>query len=242
LLEFFAEAPLDEIKPLHIAQYRDWRVETTRKRLLQLQRLAPINAGHVRANRELALFSHIWNKGREWGYTEKTNPCAGIKKHKEHGRDIYVDDATYQAVWQQADEPLRDAMDIAYLTGQRPADVLRLRETDIKDSALWLAQGKTGTRLRIEMTGHLAIVLARILSRKTAHKVRTLALICDEKGLSLSLFALRSRFDRARAKAATEKAQAAGMEAAKKQLGHTSETMTKRYVRNRIGDLVKPTQ
>jgi len=75
-------------------------------------------------------------------------------------------------------------MDIAYLTGQRPADVLRLRETDIKDSALWLVQGKTGTRLRIEMTGHLATVLAWINSRKTAHKVRTLALICDEKGVA----------------------------------------------------------
>jgi integrase len=149
-------------------------------------------------------------------------------------------------------------MDIAWLTGHRPADVLRLHETDIKEGALWLAQGKTGTRLRIEITGHLATVLARILSRKTAHKVRTFALICDEKGLPFSPFTLRSRFDRARtkagvakqafqfrdlrAKAATEKAQAEGIQAAKKQLGHASETMTKRYVRNRLGDLVKPTK
>lgn len=27
LLAFFSDAPLDEIKPLHIAQYRGWRVE-----------------------------------------------------------------------------------------------------------------------------------------------------------------------------------------------------------------------
>jgi integrase len=258
LLEFFKDAPLDEIKPLHIAQYRDWRIEEARKRLLKSQRLAPANAGHVRANRELALFSHIWNKGREWGYTEKTNPCAGVKRHQEKGREVYVDDATYQAVWAHADRPLQDAMDLAWLTGQRPGDILRLCETDIKDGALQLSQGKTGTRLRIEITGQLAIVLTHLAARKTAHKIYPLALIYDENGAPLSQFALRSRFDRARekagiskqafqfrdlrAKAATEKEQSSGMEAAKKQLGHTSETMTKRYVRNRIGALVKPTK
>lgn len=258
LLEFFGEAPLDEIKPLHIAQYRDWRVEQTRKHHLKLKRPVLANTGHVRANRELALFSHIWNTGREWGYTEKSNPCLGVKKNKEKGRDVYVDHATYQAVWQHADEALQDAMDVAWLTGQRPADVLCLRETDIKDGTLQLSQGKTGTRLRIEITGQLSIVLARIANRKTVHKIYSLALICDERGAPLSQFALRSRFDCARekagiskqsfqfrdlrAKAATEKEQSAGMEAAKKQLGHTSETMTKRYVRNRIGTLVKPTQ
>lgn len=230
----------------------------TRKRLAALQRAIPAHVGHVRANRELALFSHIWNKGREWGYTEKANPCAGIKKHKERGREVYVDDATYRAVWEQADQPLQDAMDLAYLTGQRPADVLRLSERDIKEGALWLAQGKTGTRLRIEITGQLATVLARISARKACYPVRPLTLVCDEKGAALSAFTLRARFDRARekagvaksafqfrdlrAKAATEKEQSAGMEAAKRQLGHTSETMTKRYVRNRIGALVKPTK
>jgi integrase len=258
LLEFFDQAPLDEIKPLHIAQYRDWRVEETRKRLLKLQRPISVNAGHVRTNRELALFSHIWNKGREWGYTDKANPCAGIKKHKEQGREVYVDDAIYQVVWLHADEPLRDAMDLAYLTGQRPADVLRLCETDVKDGAICLKQGKTGTRLRIEITGQLATVLTRIAARKAAYKIRSFKLICDEKGAPLNSSMLRSRFDRARikagvakqafqfrdlrAKAATEKEQSAGMEAAKKQLGHTSEMMTKKYVRNRLGTLVKPTK
>lgn len=61
LMLFFGNppAPLDEIEPIHIRQYLDQRQAKTR------------------ANREKALFSHIWNKAREWGYTSLPNPCAG---------------------------------------------------------------------------------------------------------------------------------------------------------------------
>ena len=38
-------------------------------------------------------------------------------------------------------------MDIALLTGQRPADVLKIRRADIRDGALWIVQNKTGARL-----------------------------------------------------------------------------------------------
>ena len=42
----------------------------------------------------------------------------------------------YNAVYQVASRPLRDAMDMAYLTGQRPADVLRMSETDIDNGII----------------------------------------------------------------------------------------------------------
>lgn len=60
LYKFFDNppAPLEKIEPINIRQYLDWR-------------------GIIRANREKALFSHIWNKAREWGYTSLTNPCVG---------------------------------------------------------------------------------------------------------------------------------------------------------------------
>ncbi len=41
-------------------------------------------------------------------------------------------------------------MDIAYLTGQRPADVRKMMITDIRDNALRVRQGKTKKFLRIE--------------------------------------------------------------------------------------------
>ncbi len=240
LLKFFdvPPAPLEQIQPMHIRQYLDWRQEAK-----------------VRANREKALFSHIWNKAREWGYTAWPNPCQGIKGFKEKGRDVYVEDSTYKAVWEVADEPTRDAMDLAYLTGQRLADTLQLQETDIRDGVLLITQNKTGKKLRISVIGQLANVIDRVMERKRAHRVRSLALVCKENGQPLTKCALRSRFDKARksagvtfqfrdlrAKAGTDKANAKDLREAQKQLGHETIAMTEHYIRNRIGEKVDPTK
>ncbi|MDC8446473.1 MAG: integrase [Nitrosomonas sp.] len=190
LMLFFGNppAPLDEIEPIHIRQYLDQRQAKTR------------------ANREKALFSHIWNKAREWGYTNLPNPCAGIKGHKEKGRkEIYIEDETYRAVYQTASTPLRDAMDLAYLTGQRPSDVLKMMETDITDGALNIKQNKTSKKLRISIEGQLHTLIERIKERKSTHTIRSLHLIVDETGQRFTPFMLRAHFDRAREKAGTKK-------------------------------------
>ena len=202
----------------------------------------------VRANREKALLSHVFNSASEWGYTDSPNPCAGVKGHRETGRDRYVEDAEYRAVYERAHFTVQDAMDLAYLTGQRPADVLKMQRSDVRDGALWITQGKTGKKLRIEVTGELAAVITRIQNRP--RKAAGLALIQDEKGQRLTHFALRSRFDNAReaagvnfqfrdirAKAATD---AEDLEYAQKLLGHKHQTMTQHYTRNRKGDRIKP--
>lgn len=49
--------------------------------------------------------------------------------------------------------------------GQRPADVLKNRRTDIRDGALWVVQTTTGARIEIKITGELAAVIARISER-----------------------------------------------------------------------------
>lgn len=46
-----------------------------------------------------------------------------------------------------------------------PADVLKLKHTDIRDGALWIVQNKTGARLGIDITGELATTIARINER-----------------------------------------------------------------------------
>lgn len=237
-------APLDTLEPINIRQYLDCR-----------------RSAKVRANREKALFSHIWNYARETGLTNKPNPCAGIKGYKETGRNIYIDDAILQAVWEAAELPLRDALDLAYLTGQRPADVLGLSRADIRDGALHIEQNKTGKKLRIIVEGALDVVIKRISSRK----VMSLMLVNNEQGYPMTKAMLRGAFDRARlaaieknpkfavqikafqfrdlrAKAGTDKEGTSGMSAAQDQLGHTTPTMTAHYVRNRLGKLVKPTK
>lgn len=251
ILKFFNNppAPLSAIKPINVRQYLDWRGKDAK----------------TRANREKALFSHIWNKAREWGVTDLPNPCSGVKGFSEAGRDIYIENDVFSAVWEAADIPLREALDLAYLTGQRPADVLAMTMTDIRDGLLLVDQGKTGQKLRIQVRGELAALLERIQERKKTFKVHSLALICNESGKKLGREALRSRFEKARAKAAlqneklcdeikafqfrdlraksgTDKADDGDMRDAQKLLGHASIKMTEHYVRARKGEKVTPTK
>ena len=76
-----------------------------------------------------------------------------------------------------------DATDLALLTGQRPADVLKLRRTDIRDGAIWIIQNKTGARLGIEITGELAEAITRISARPK--RAVSAFLIQDENGQPL---------------------------------------------------------
>lgn len=261
LMEFFDDppAPLKEIKPLNIRQYLDWRVKNAKERLIKLRRKPRGNEGQVRANREKQLFSHIWNKAREWGYIDLANPCTGIKGYKERGRkDIYIRDALYQKVYEHAKQPLRDAMDLAYLTGQRPSDVLKMNERAIDDGCLVVQQGKTGLKVRIAIVGELQALLERIRVWKAKYNPRCLALIVDERDQQLTLGRLQDAFSAARekagispdafqfrdlrAKAASDKAENTDLMSAQYQLGHASVTMTEHYIRNRRGKKVAPTK
>ncbi|MDH0702126.1 tyrosine-type recombinase/integrase [Pseudomonas toyotomiensis] len=244
LKEFFNDppAPLEAIQPQHVRQYLRWRHS------------APISA-----NREKALLSAIWNWAREMGYTALANPCSGVKGNKESGRDVYIEDALYFAVYEHAEVGLRDAMDLAYLTAQRPSDTLRMDERDIKDGKLAVRQNKTGAKRRIEIIGELETLLERIKARKAGHKVRSTRLIVDESGKVMTASMLRGRFDRARAlagipkaefqfrdlraKAGTDKAESSGdILKVRDQLGHTTVVMTENYIRERKGKVVTPTR
>jgi integrase len=245
LYAFFDDppAPLDSIEPHHIAKYRDHR-----------------NSTH--STQEIALLSAIWNWAREQGYTKLANPTVGVGRNRGDGRDVYVTDEMFAKVYLWADQPTKDAMDLAHLAGQRPGDCLKMREQDIRDGALWVSQGKTGTKVRVMIVGKLKAVLDRIAERKAAilaaKGLRSLALVVDVNGKPLSAGQLDHRFGVARecagiapadfqfrdlrAKAATETDDARGLEAAQGLLGHASAGMTRKYVRRRAGKLVEPTK
>lgn len=235
LIVAFGRMPIDEIRPSDVRRYLDLRGEKAK----------------TRANREKALLSHIFNMARSWGYTDAPNPCAGVKGYKEAGRDRYVSDAEFKAVYDAAHYTVQDAMDLALLTGQRPADILKLTRTDIENGALHFRQNKTGHRLAVEIAGELAAVLDRVLSRPA--KMQGRYLVQDENGQPITYWMLRGRFDAARdaagvhfqfrdirAKTATEASAEGGMDRAQRLLGHKNVTMTHAYVRARKGERVKP--
>lgn len=245
LLLFFNDppAPLESIEPQHVRQYLRYRSKT-----------AP-----VRANREKALLSSIWNFARECGYTSLANPCAGVKGNKEKGRDNYIEDDMLAKVYEHADQPLKDALDLFYLTGQRIGDTLKMDERDIRDGRLSVHQGKTQAKRRIEIVGQLKSVIDRIMARKATYKIRSTRLIVMSNGQPMTTSMLRGRFDLAReaagvnkadfqmrdlrAKAGTDKAESSGdILQARDQLGHTTVVMTENYIRQRVGKKVTPTK
>ena len=96
-----------------------------------------------------------------------TNPPARVKGNPGAGREAYIEDAAYQVEGAAAEEPLQDAMDLAYLTGQRPADVLKLSSTDVQAGELAVVQKRPGTAYPLPL-GELATVIQRIRARKVA--------------------------------------------------------------------------
>lgn len=247
LLAAFSEAPLTQIKPMHIRQFLDDRADKP-----------------TTANRCKRVFSTMWNHARGWGYTDLANPCEGIQGHSLPKRTVYITDAVFSAVRTYASAPLRDAMDLAYLTGQRPADALRMSELDIIDGHLIVTQEKTKQPLRITITGELAKLMERIRARKATHKVITAALLTNMHGKRLTAPALRTQFDTAkklaiknvpelaqnimafwfydlRAKAADDTSDERGDQAASDLLGHDSVKTTQRHYLRR-GKIVFPTR
>lgn len=233
ILEHFGDAPLDQVRPSHITLYMDKRGRDSLHR----------------AQREVAVFGMIfrWAMAHDWC---RSNPAATIKRKRLPGRKaIDIEDATMEAVYALASQPLKDAMDLAYYIGQRPADVLKLSETDIKDGWLALRQNKTGMPLRFAIAGDLGKVIERIAARKKGYPLRALALLVDERGSPMTKAKLRSRFEEAREaagisgedfqfrdlrrKSASDLRDQAGLEAAQAMLGHTSVTMTEHYTGGR---------
>lgn len=240
-------APLDEIKPSHIHSLLQWK-----------KNQAPT------ANRLKRTFSHMFNMARAWGYTEKPNPCAGIKGLPIKKREQYITDEVFLAVWNVASWPLRDAMDLAYLTGQRPSDTVGMTDENIEGGCLKVTQGKTGAKLRIRIEGELAALLDRIKARKDACKLWSTALVVNQAGAPLSQKALAEVYKRARtkaaklhpkladqiqamrfydlrAKAADDVSEVRGEAAAAELLGHDSVTTTQRHYL-RKGRVVGPTK
>lgn len=229
IAEHFAPAPLDQVTPVHLTKYLALRGAESKHR----------------AQREVAVLGMIFRFARSIGLTTN-NPKESVQIKRLPGRKhVYISDTMLDALYDQACQPLKDAIDLAYCIGQRPADVLALSSMNIEDGAIEYRQGKTGTPQRIMIAGPLKELIDRIEQRKKSYRVHSLFLLVDERGNKMTKAKLRGRFEKARAaagiagkdfqfrdlrrKSGTDLRDQRGIEAAQDLLGHASITMTEHY-------------
>lgn len=235
LRKAFSKGALEQIKPQHVKQY-------IRRRTKKASAIF-----------EKKVLSAMWNWAREEGITDAPNPCHGIKfSHAERKalgkfgkRDRYVTHAEFAEVHLRADPILQDALDLAYLTGQRPSDLLKMTRQDIKEGVLMVVQDKTGTKVPIKIEGKLKRVLERALGRE--RRIQSMYVIADKNGQRWTYDQLHDRFMKAlgdgnwqfrdiRAKTATDLPD---IRSAQRLLGHANETTTTIY-RRAQGDAISP--
>lgn len=198
------------------------------------------------------------------------NPCFGVRRNKEIPRGYYAGDIVWNAVYDAAVQELKDAMDLAYLTGQRPADVLKVATTALNAEFLMVNQGKTAKKLRLRLEDEgvqsgLSAFINDLQERRALSGLKTSRLITNTSGLRMSQQMLSNRWDEAREKAAI-KASTQGdsllavlirqfqfkdirpkaareieLTHASRLLGHSTEEITKKVYR-RVVEILKPTR
>lgn len=231
LRKSFGKAKLEQIEPKHVKAY--------------IRRRSKKGAALF----EKRVLSAMFNWAREEGLTSQPNPCAGIKfsqaERKVIGklgkREVYVSTPEFDSVFAKAEPILQDAMELAYLTGQRPGDLLKMSRPDIRDGTLLVVQEKTGAKVPIRVEGRLKRVLDRALARPRA--IQSMYVIADERGQRISYNKLNKMFVKARnaaganwqfrdirAKTATDLPD---IKSAQGLLGHAKETTTTIYRRSK---------
>lgn len=174
-----------QIRPAHVAQYLDAHPSPTM------------------ANREIALLSHVLTKALRWGLVE-VNACAGIERNTEKPRRHYVDDWSFWMAWVMASEELRLVLELLYITGQRPADVLGLRQADVHPDGLFFRQAKTGKEIIIDWSPRLRDLVQWARSRQA---ITGMWVIADAKGQRYTYSAIAQQFGKLMARYPGERFQ-----------------------------------
>lgn len=235
LTKAFGHLPPAKIRPKHIAQYHD-----------AIGATAP-----YQANRELALITHVLKYAVRWGYIDD-NPAREIQRHPEHARTRYITHAEYTAVRALAPLWVQILMDLAYITGQRRADLLSLTRNQVTDAGLLITQSKTGKKLLIEWTPDLRATVARALAELPGPGVHSVYVICDTRGQRRRDAAFTTAWTRLMDKCVAQGAideryqfrdirAKAGSDSDGQHLGHQNSATLKRHYK-RLPEQVKPTQ
>lgn len=132
----FGPLLLDELKPRTFGEF--------------LNEIPPGKKGRIQRVRQLAVLSAVFTQAVSFWYSMERNPLRDVKRPKNKPRDRYVSDAEYNGVKEMAIPPIRLAIELAYLTGQRQGDIIGLKWRDI-DDRVHFVQGKTGKKIGVKI-------------------------------------------------------------------------------------------
>ena len=200
--------------------------------LVDLKGYLKARTAKTQGNREMSLLSIIWNWARTEGLTRLPFPAAGMErskwKNREKPRRFAVTDRLFEAVYAEADQTLRDCMDLATATGMRLTDCRTILLP--KGDVLSLSANKTGKAADFDLS--LSSVLPELLARRRAMKTPCLMLLVSSTGKAVSARMLRDRWDEARAAAAKK-----ALETGDEELAAQIRAMFLRDMRKRAADL-----
>lgn len=115
----------------------------------------------VAANREIALLRSLLTKAVHWSYAT-SNPLFGLRyRNSEAPRARIVEPWEIRYVMRRSPKTVRLIIWLAWLTGLRRGDILRLTVMDCRDDALHVREGKTGKRARYAWTPSLERAIRR---------------------------------------------------------------------------------
>ena len=129
-LALMGKAKAAAITPRHISAYMDDRSQDSL----------------YRANRELSWLKAVYSFGCARGYVTK-HPCQFLEPiGGEKRRTGYVTHDVYREVYSRAPAPIQVAMELAYCTGLRPADILAMQWRQITPEGILVRHIKTYER------------------------------------------------------------------------------------------------
>lgn len=220
-----------QVKPRHVAQFKVDGAESPNM-----------------TNRIVSLLRTLFGYWLEQGLCE-SNPCVGIRRYKEAKRERLISADEWSAIYQHAGPRLQLIMRVAFLTGQRIGDVLTIRRSQLTADGVEFKQQKTGKPLTVAWNPDLRQAVDAALALHGG--VPALTLFLGRSGKPPNYRSVHLQWVKAceaakvedarpndqRAQSATEvKRQGKN---ATKLLGHSTEAMTNRYLRDRAGELVE---
>lgn len=216
----------------------------------------------VSAKKELKFLSVLFSWAKAYDLCDIENPVTVVlpKLKVKENRDILITSEEYMAVREAAVPFIRDLMDLMFMAGTRPEEALLIKFSDIKDGKISYVMGKVSrgeSRAKIKNV-IIGPALEKLIARRKAllHSMKVTSidppLLFDDKGNPLKLngtvkYWWKQARDKSKIKrryqlkdirpfAATERFKAEGMEATRRLLGHSTESQTRTYIREYLGE------